>query len=78
MESFAVLIDEDFRGCGVRLARGEGYCRAPGWRLTTRYHGYTIGGKNDEGQYTSLRVEMGNPNFSKTTVVDMGNPGLIS
>ena len=56
------LIDEDFGGCGVRFARGRGYCRAPGWRLTNECHGNMISDKSDEGQHTSLRVQMGNPN----------------
>ena len=57
------LIDEDFGGCGVRFARGRGYCRAPAWRLTNESHGNMIIDKSDEGQHTSLRVEMGNPNL---------------
>ena len=32
----------------------------PRWRLTTRYHGYIIGGKSDEGQDAPPLVEMGN------------------
>ena len=58
------LIDEDFGCCGVRFARGRGYCRAPAWRLTNESHGHMISDKSDEGQYTSLRVEMGNPNLN--------------
>jgi len=30
-------------------------------RLTTRNHGHMLNDKSDEGQRTSLRVEMGNP-----------------
>ena len=29
-------------------------------RLTPRCHGDIIGAKSDEGQYTSLQIEMGN------------------
>ena len=29
-------------------------------RLTTRYHGYIISDKSNEGQDASLRIEMGN------------------
>jgi hypothetical protein len=45
-----VLIDEDFAGCTVHSSHVEDYYRAPRWRLTTRYHGYIIIYKNDEGQ----------------------------
>ena len=35
-------MDGDSRSRDVGLARGEGYCRALYWRLTTRYHGHII------------------------------------
>ena len=38
-------MDEDSRSSSIRLARGGGYCRAPQWRLTTRYHGHIISNK---------------------------------
>jgi len=48
----------------VRGSPVEDYCRAPTGGLTTRYHGYTITGKSDEGQDASLRIEMGNPKLN--------------
>jgi len=42
------LIDEDL-GAAVHGLHVEDYYRAPRWRLTTRYHGFIIGDKSDEG-----------------------------
>jgi len=50
-------------GAAVHSLYVEDYCRAPRWMLTTRCHGHIIGDKSDEGQHTSLLVEMGNPKF---------------
>ncbi len=33
--------------------------------MTTRYHGYIIGDKNNAGQDASLRIEMGNVGLGK-------------
>ena len=48
---------------GGRPSHVEDYCRAPTGGLTTRYHGYTITDKSDEGQDASLRIEMGDPDL---------------
>ena len=42
----------------------ENYYTAPRGRLTTRYHGYIIGDKSNEGQDASWRIEMGNPKLN--------------
>lgn len=42
----------------------EDYRRAPRGRLTTRYYGYNISDKSDEGQDALSQVEMGNPKYN--------------
>jgi len=39
-----------------------GYGRVPGWRLTTKCHGYIIGDKSNDRRDVALRVDMGNAN----------------
>ena len=55
-------MDEDSRSSGIRFARGRGLLLGSGVRLTARYHGHIVSDKSDEGQHTSLLVEMGNHN----------------
>ena len=57
------LIGIGFRGVAGVAVHGspvEDYCRAPRGGLITRYHGYAITDKSDEGQDASSRIEMGN------------------
>ena len=48
---------------GIRLARGGGYCRAPYWRLTTRYHGYNTSDNSDEGSWYLIASWNGKSQF---------------
>ncbi len=57
-------------GAAVHGSHVEDYYRAPTGGLTTRYHGYTITDKSDEGQDASSGIEMGNPDLINRTTDD--------
>ena len=61
MESFANVDGLGFQRLRCAVLTSRGLLLGPGVRLTTRYHGYIVSDKSDEGQHTSLLVEMGNP-----------------